>query len=303
MPVNRFPAIRELDQGLDRLIGETFREPEPPVLYHLTGSVEAVEGILSTGIIRATISLKVRGDDEELLAGERIAEDVARAMLASASSVVSREALGRFVGGFGRQRISAQAEVFVSCFTPEIGPVHWERYANGGEWFALGFAVLPDRQRPRRPDVTLLTIRVHYDPDVVRARLRRAFSLALQLAGATNRKCRAFEPTVRLATSTLNRIAALTAVQTKRRKFDDENEWRIVAVPMPTASGTVVRTGDSAFFPVDLNLGDQPVVHEVLVGPNHPEPAAAVDAVRRILSAAEYPSNVIASQWRPGQHG
>lgn len=291
------PAIIELDHRLDALIGDTFREGEPPLLYHLTGGIDAVDGILSKGVMRATISMSVRGDEEELLAGERLAEEVARRMLASTKSAVSRTALQAFVGGFGTERISSKAEVFVICFTPEIGSVHWERYADEGRGFAIGFPVLADRQRSCS-DALLLNMRVYYEPDVVRTRLREAFSRALGLAEAANKKCRRFDPAVRLAKSTLYRIAALAAVQTKRRKFEDENEWRIVAIPMPEALDQVVRGGVRPFFPVALNMDKQPVVSVVLVGPNHPAPEAAAIQVREILESYGYPAGVPVSHWK-----
>jgi hypothetical protein len=280
-------AAANAEGALTRLLGDTMGGPVPPILSHVTGSVDTLESILTSRSIWASRSTKVRGDVEELLAGEELAQQVVRKMLNKERRPVARTVLAEFSSAFSAERLSEKVPVFLSCFTPRIDGIHWDRY-GAGDGVAITFTIMPSRQPD--PEMELALVSVVYDEEVMGERLRAALARGLDLAEVA--QCghsRGWaEQTLR---PLFFRIAGAVAVQTKRRKWMDENEWRLVAIPAPNSMHRIKQLPIEHVV-IPLNPGAIPDVRDIALSPRHPAAEQAAARLRAFLLANGYPESI-----------
>jgi hypothetical protein len=274
-----------VDGKLERVFRGAIRSTRAPVaLSHVTSSAEALESILSSGEIWASRSTAVNGDENELRIGERTALRVVQALLADEQRPFARTALDEFIACYTSERISEKAKVFIACFTETLGPLHWQTYGNAGRGFGFTLKV-HSHQRPRDPEVELTLLPVEYDELRVETQLRalilRAFDVAEAIRSASD------SAKANQLRSLLLRLAAVTAIRTKHRKFADEREWRIVALPEDDAEHRIV-PAPIEHVAVPLNPPGRPDLQEIRIGPNCPDPRAVLARLERFLVENHY---------------
>lgn len=257
-------AAKDLDKAIDAILGEWFRKPAPPVLYHYTSS-KAVQSILGSREIWLTDRLHAQGDTKEIVhADEMIAEAIVDAREGGSAlwSAVCERAEGRL----GRDKLANAFDVFIGCFTPERDSAqHWSDF--GEVSFAIGFNTLSEEVTI--PHVGLGLFEVQYDSAVLRRQLDVTHARLRQLALETRAS---YHRAMDLLVPGMLRVSGAASAAYKPEAFAQQKEWRLVGIGRVTPGGgtgyhTFKRAGKRRVkMPLRPHRA-RPEVHEILAGP------------------------------------
>lgn len=257
-------AAKDLDKTIDAILGEWFRKPAPPVLYHYTSS-KAVQSILGSREIWLTDRRHAQGDPGEIVhADEMIAEAIVDAR--EGGSALWSAACERAARKLERAKLASAFDVFIGCFTPERdGEQHW--LAFGQDSFAIGFRTLSEELIV--PQLSYGLFQVEYDATALRSRLDATHARLRTLARETKASGRRAE--VLLAGALLRASGVASAVH-KPAAFAPQKEWRLLGLAKPdSATGMIelaFELGGKRRVKMPLRPHQaRPEVHEILAGP------------------------------------
>jgi len=225
---------------LDRLEAELTpgplsARPDGP-LFHYTGAA-GLHGILSGKVIWAT-DYRYLNDSVEVVTGERLLLEVAEALSGDPRRAdVSRWLLREFIARYPERRLTTVRDVFVASFS-ERGDLlsQWRAYAGGAGGYSIGLSHIPTPAPTAAPDAKIGwdLIRCEYREDVLRQQAsERLGSLADRFGAEAHAHARDERDCYRLAglfVPLLFRHTAVLALHLKDVAFEEEREWRLVAV-------------------------------------------------------------------------
>jgi hypothetical protein len=270
------------------------------LLFHYTEGAGLL-GIVRERQIWATHYAHVN-DVEELVAGERIVDDVAGRLLRETLADSPAEWL---LGNFVRlhqakgQSLSQVADVYVASFSTQGNHLpQWLGYAAGGTGYSIGLRELhlPKGEDPET-DLTLMLSKCEYDrerfEEVVAQALTEVVTRFEKSVRAHSLGPEVFNALMTHAANLALRRVALLVPGFKNAAFADEEEWRLVAMPRHGREAKVVRfrsgrSGIVPYIPIPLSDADKPLdLARIYVGPRQ-HPDAGRKAVSSFLTANGY---------------
>jgi hypothetical protein len=289
-----------LDQ-MERELHEPRRDAVPggPLFHYTDGA--GLLGIIRERQIWATHYAHVK-DTEELVAGERIVDDVAARLLRETLADSPAEWL---LGNFVRlhqskaQNLSPIADVYVASFSAQGNDLsEWRGYAADGAGYSIGLGAfhLPKGDESAA-DFSLMLAKCEYD----RERFEEAVAQVLTAVVTGFEKYvrvysvgpEMFNALMTHAASLALRRVALLVPAFKDAAFAHEEEWRLVAMPRRGREAKVVRfrsarNGIVPYIPIALSDADKPLaLTRIYIGPRQ-HPDAGRKAVSSFLAANGY---------------
>lgn len=270
-----------------------FEAHPPEVLYHYT-SWDGAEGILSTQRFWFTAH-DCTNDPAELESADQLVTDTAKALMPEADEV-GRALLNTFAANYRRFKLPAMVgPVYLACFSvARSSRSQWDCYADRGRGLCLGVEILKDEEAAGDLPVVVSLHPVEYSERVAQRRVETTLravcqALSLAISGGSARSRRPVE----LALSAMYRMAAFTALSTKKAQWRREREWRQVAFPRPgqkvkplvrNSSGREIR-----YLALPVRQPGRPIaLYEVIIGPNQNE-AEARKRLGCLLARTGYP--------------
>ncbi len=266
-------------------------------LFHYTNAA-GLQGILAKGQLWATHFAHL-DDSSELLSGEEIVTGVAEELRdAEPPRSPKNEFLASFVRLHQSTSLTKAADIYVASLSSKGNLLsQWRARARGAR-YSIGFTSLLAADEARAGAAYgLELVRCEYD----RARFKKLVSDALHAvadgwqAYSSRHDLRASDGRFGIGVMVaLRRIAALV-VRFKNPAFEEEKEWRLVAVPAAYKAGRASpvrfrpgKAGVVPYIPIDLAVGRaQIALEKVYVGPAQ-DPEAAVRSARLLLDAHGY---------------
>lgn len=291
---------RLLDQMERELHRPRDHDVTPLPLFHYT-DCNGLLGIVRERQVWATHYAHVN-DAEEVVAGERIVDGVAERMLAkTVRNTPARWLLENFVKlhKFDGQCLTKITGVYVASFSDQGNQLsQWREYAAGGTGYSIGFR---DFRLPNDDsvdaDLALLLMKCEYDHENFAQTIEQAlsdvaigFEAYVNAYGTDVNSLSAF--TLQAVSIALRRVT-LQIPGLKNRHFEEEREWRLVAIPMRGRAHKIVqyRSGPNGivpYLPIDLaEDGKLLKLEKVYVGPRQ-DVDAGVNAAIAFLSSRGY---------------
>lgn len=303
----------------DSLLEQIEREVGPIVqhasfddaLFHYTNAT-GLAGILKDKQIWAT-HCRHLNDYAELSIGESTI-DLAAADIIDAKSTTEgqRSIIERFRKSHQSASTTRIADVFVASFSKNGNDLsQWRAYGSDGGGYSVGISRfhLPSGGITRTDaNMALWLCKCQYDVDAFREEAR---DLLRRLAQGCERYINAYARDAARLQNILEKFlvvmlrhAGTLVPRLKHPAFEKEQEWRLIAVPMPGHEDAVTQYRPSPFgvvpyLPVDLCEAGEPLaVAEVFVGPTL-DPIAGVEAARGLLRKAGYSDGLVRSSGIP----
>ncbi len=277
-------------QALERIVRESFSSEPPPVLYHYT-TWDGLKGILQSGKIWATAH-DCTNDSDELFSADDAILRVATALLEDADPDTTA-LLQMFLTRYADINQRTVASNYLACFcAARDKDTQWKHYGAEGAGVCIAVPLL-DEPLPD-DELARVLIRVRYSSSEVEAILRCSF---LQVCRVTQDALadgapRTNEDTALPALSAVWRVAAFGALAAKTPRWQDEEEWRVVAVADPSRTLPLSRTREDGrtirYIELPLRQAGRPIaVSEVIVGPAQ-DSSAALARAQALLEAHGY---------------
>jgi hypothetical protein len=273
--------------------------PETP-LFHYTDS-NGLLGILRSKQVWATHHAHVN-DTQEITVGERTVDAVAESILAkTAVDTPARWLLENFVKlhKSDGQSLTKITGVYIASFSDRGNQLsQWRGYAAGGAGYSIG---LREFRLPRADrvdaELALILMKCEYDRDEFTRKVERVLT---EVVDGFDAYVRAFGVNVDVfnalmfqAVSIALRRVALLIPALKNSQFEEEREWRLVAIPMPKHQHRIVqyRSGPNGivpYIPIDLAEDGEPLkLEKIYVGPRQ-EPSIGVETASAFLASQGY---------------
>jgi Protein of unknown function (DUF2971) len=246
-------------------------EPSPGILYHYTTS-RGLKGILETKCMWAS-HVRYLNDLTEYERGFRIAERLTSKLdLPTGIQDLLRNAL---------DTAERKLKVFVASFSDDGGDrlSQWRGYGLSGAGVSIGMDIASIRgcRRATTPGMTVLAKRCVYDESAIDRLIADSLDSVMNLVAeiATGEPQRIANVSVSFAFAVAVRAAIL-----KHHGFNEEKEWRLIAIELPPGKlpkGVIgFHEGRSSQIPhaeIPLTFeGKQLTVGRIVVGPSsHPK--------------------------------
>lgn len=274
------------------------RHNEP--LFHYTDS-NGLLGMVRDRQVWATHCAHVN-DSEELVVGERSVDEVAERMVSRLPEKSAGHWLLRnFLHLHKEQGLSLtkSADVYVASFSARGNQLsQWRGYAADGMGYSIGFKGfrLPERDHSEA-ELGLILARCEYNKEAFTRQVEQVldevvigFETYVKAYCASPKQLEAF--TVQAVSIALRRVALLVP-GLKNAHFEEEREWRLVAVPMRGHEHKLVRyrasrSGIVPYIPIDLaDDGALLQISKVYLGPRQ-DVDSGLKATRAFLSSHGY---------------
>jgi hypothetical protein len=299
-------SLEEFDRSMDAAVNKPFIPAEPPdVPYHYT-SWGGFEGILLDRAFRGTAH-DCTNDPKELRAVDDIACAVAkRIRYLPGGSGARAQLMTKFGKWFPDNTMSKTGKLYLACFTSARDePTHWTEYANQGTGVCFGLRLLRNEAPPEEDPIPPAdhplgrsTLQVDYDGRSCERRIEQGFMNVVAvyerfIFGDSHTDDR--DRARLLALGGLARVTGLAATGAKEAQWEDEHEWRHVAIPWrgsePTPLSRLREDGtrvEYVMLPI-RGPGRLLVLDEVIIGSKE-DFATGEARVCEILTKAGYPS-------------
>jgi hypothetical protein len=299
---------RLMDEMEVRLFKEAHPDQQRQPLFHYTNA-ERFRGIIASGDIWAT-HFEHMNDRAELRLGEEVVlEEAQRLVRELPVDTPRRYIVDEFTRLHPRARLTETANVYLASFS-EQGDLlsQWRAYGSDGSGYAIGFRSLPlpigDRPEAQ---AGLMLVKCEYDPSAFR---RRSRDILLEVAQGFEDFWTAHADTSEagraIPRGALNigfrRIAA-EIPRLKNKAFIEEQEWRLVVIPMSDREQEITkfRAGRTLRPYVEVGLA-QPNelldLEAVVVGPSQ-DAALAARAAEMLLNHRGYRDGLVRSSSAP----
>jgi hypothetical protein len=277
--------FEEFDARLDELVVPV-RVARPPEIYHYTTS-RGFEGILQTGELWATHFLDTN-DTSEL----RYADDEVRAVVtrhARTARPLGRRLLNRFLIDYQTNSLSRKFDAYLTCFSKNERLLsQWTRYAEDGWGYVLGF----DPRGPvtaenvANPDFAIELFEAEYDLKVLVDEFDSVISGMLSFvesAEVSKVMTQQFESQFLVG---MLRSAAYVCAKAKHTDFNHEQEFRLLAFPLPNRSVDVlerdVRGTRKRYVRLRIAAADEMPLTRVTIGPSWVAHGRAKNELHRV---------------------
>jgi hypothetical protein len=288
-------------EQMERELHEPRRDEVPggPLFHYTDGA--GLLGIIRERQIWATHYAHVN-DTQELVAGERIVDDVAARLLRETLADSPAEWL---LGNFVRlhqakaQSLSPIADVYLASFSTQGNDLsEWRGYAADGAGYSIGLGAfhLPKGDESEA-DFSLMLAKCEYDKErfeeIVAEALTEVVTRFEKYVRVYSVGPEMFNALMTHAASLALRRVALLVPAFKDAAFAHEEEWRFVAMPRRGREAKVVRfrpgrNGIVPYIPIALSDSDKPLpIAKIYVGPRQ-QPDAGRKAVSSFLAANGY---------------
>lgn len=287
--------LRQMERELFK---DTGHDEAVQPLYHYTDAA-GVLGIIRGKQIWAT-HFRYLNDQDELEAGERIITDEARRLAGERPEETAR---GWFLDSFAQihpeQSLTHIADVFIASLSANGDQLsQWRAYGADGHGYSLGFRALPlPRDNPPNARVALIQMRCEYNEErfrqlaaetlteVAKGFAKYVETYARDAGDVASMRAKAMVVALR-------RVAVLVP-RFKHKAFAEEDEWRLVAIPMRAREHEAVkfrttRHGLTPYVPIDLAQDGALIdIARVHLGPRHDAERAA-NTIETLLRHSGY---------------
>jgi hypothetical protein len=264
------------------------RSTKPATLFHYTSSFAAVEGMLSTGILRMSARDCVRGDPGDVRHAERLVQGAAHELWPAFKDTGSRTTLEIFIERYHELAVAEMSKyaIYLGCFTDRHDNTYlWRTYAANCAGYCLELEWLSEEPPDYRGD-SIFGLPVSYSKMAERAWLRDGFVDFLKLTARRPYKKKEAEQVMH---GLLRHAGYSTFAFKPANPYSAEREYRFVAWPKRQGGGLpVVATDDGrSYLELPLRKGfAKPVLRSLHVGSEAGQ--AALSDVRRLLDDLQY---------------
>jgi len=275
------------------------------LVYHYTTRA-GLEGILGDRAVRAT-HFRHLNDKREMDGGDSLLLSVAQALSEKPSqSIVTQFALKLYCELYPRMAVGKLFDWYVSCFSdlPDAQS-QWRDYGDSGRGYALGFEFKLTEPVPGAPTIHLGLVLRRMEYDLIKSRrivereMARRFAILEKHVTNAALSDAAIAQLLHFGVGEIFKETGWLVLPVKNRRYKDEHEWRILAMPNAGAPAGIVkfRQRDGEAVPY-VNVPLVPWPHEPIdikslcVGPNQ-DPVEGVREARELLSATGHDPNVV----------
>lgn len=283
---------RNFEAQVDQLAVQAFGRVPPNLLFHYT-TWQGLAGIVASQTFWYTAH-DCTNDSSELTSADQRVLELVTSFQETAAPPVARVLKG-FVALFERTKISAQATLYLACFSrARDKPSQWRNYADEGRGVCLALRVLDERILDEHgAKLVRGSHPVYYTEsdwlNIVTAGFQKVISSFLSYINSTGHD-RVWAEGV--TWSALSRIAAVAAISVKGPAWAEEEEWRSTAFSAPTYDPKPLNRDSSGrkvkYLPLRMRTAPLRLVFdEVILGPR----CSADEAlVRALFLTGGYPA-------------